>query len=89
MLRVRIPVTALALALAASVTLAQTSEADPPGAGTVPGSGEARNTQKPKPVLTLEQKKQLQAFCQKAANQRDARCAGLSEATTSAAPPEG
>jgi hypothetical protein len=69
------------LALVASVSLAQTGEADPPAANTVPGSGEART--QPKPVLTLEQKKKLVAFCALNANRRDPSCKGLTTTTRS------
>jgi hypothetical protein len=75
------PGVALVLALAASVSLAQTGEADPPAANTVPGLGETRT--KPKPVLTLEQKRQLVAFCGLEANSSDPSCKGLTTATTS------
>jgi hypothetical protein len=78
----RAPGAALVLALVASVSLAQTGEADPPAANTVPGSGEVRT--QPKPVLTLEQKKKLVEFCQQAANRKHASCKGL---TTTSAPP--
>lgn len=83
----RAPGAALMLALAASVSLAQTGEADPPGANTVPGTGETRS--QPKPVLTLEQKKQLVAFCAVDANRRDPSCKGLTTTTTSTDVPGG
>jgi hypothetical protein len=73
----RAPGAALVLALVASMSLAQTGEADPPTAGTVPGTGEPRSQQKPVPVLTLEQKKALLVFCSQSANSKDARCKGL------------
>ena len=79
----RAPGVALVLALLASVSLAQTGEADPPAANTVPGLGETRI--KPKPVLTLEQKKQLVTFCSVEANRGDPSCKGLTTATTSTA----
>ena len=80
--RLRTPGAALVLALVASVSLAQTGEADPPGADTVPGSGAART--QPKPVLTLEQKKKLVAFCTQAANRKDPSCKGLTTTATDA-----
>jgi type IV pilus biogenesis protein CpaD/CtpE len=76
MLSLRLPGAALVLALAAGMTLAQSGGADPPSAGTVPGTGETR---KPQPVMTLEQKKKLVIFCQQAANRKDARCAALKD----------
>ena len=84
MLTLRLPGAGLVLALVASVSLAQTGEADPPGANTVPGSGPGSGAARsePKPVLTLEQKKKLVAFCNQAAHRKDPTCKGLATSTT-------
>jgi hypothetical protein len=75
MLTGRAPGAALILALVASVSLAQTGEADPPSAGTVPGSTEERA--KAKPVLTLEEKRKLVVLCAQTANRKKAQCQGI------------
>jgi hypothetical protein len=77
MLSLRAPGAALILALVASVSLAQTGEADPPSAGTVPGSTAERA--KATQVLTLEEKRKLVAFCAKSANRSNAKCKGIPE----------
>lgn len=75
MLAARTQAAALALALLASVSLAQTGEADPPAARPVPGKAEVDS--KPKPVLTLEEKRKLQARCSRAEHREDPDCAGI------------
>lgn len=84
MLTLRAPGAALMVALVASVSLAQTGEADPPSAGTVPGSTEERA--KAKPVLTLEEKRKLVAFCTQSANRKNAQCQGIPVPETPASP---
>jgi hypothetical protein len=69
------PGAALVLALLASVSLAQTGEADPPGANTLPEAGE--EPVQPKPIPTLEQKRQLLEFCNKAVNRGNPSCKGV------------
>lgn len=85
MLRLHTPGVALVLALVAGMALAQTGEADPPAAGTVPGTGEPRTPVKPKKVLSLKEKEALRAFCVQAANRKDARCEGFVDPSTTAA----